>query len=83
MLIPKVSNPTRMDQFRPISLCVVLYKLIFKSACHWFQDVMHFCVDEAQNTFVPSFLIMATLFWLMRLLILFEERGLVEGGTLL
>ncbi|KAA3470643.1 reverse transcriptase [Gossypium australe] len=53
-ILPKVNNPTRMQQFRPISLCAVLYKLIPKVLVNLLASL---CVDEAHSAFVLGRLI--------------------------
>lgn len=57
VLIPKVNNPLTMMQFRPISLCNVLYKIIAKVLANIFRSVIGKCIDEAQRSFVPGRLI--------------------------
>ncbi|KAA3468576.1 reverse transcriptase [Gossypium australe] len=57
MLIPKVQKPTTLVNFRPISLCTVLYKLIAKTIANRMQDVMGHCIDKTQGAFVPGRLI--------------------------
>ncbi|GMI64491.1 hypothetical protein HRI_000118400 [Hibiscus trionum] len=57
VLIPKVNDPTHMSQFRPISLCNVLFKIISKMFANRLQRVIHACIDEAQCAFVPGRLI--------------------------
>lgn len=52
VLIPKVSNSLHMNQFRPISLCNILYKIISKMLVNRLQSVIHCCIDEAQSVFV-------------------------------
>lgn len=57
VLIPKTSHPTNMENFRPISLCNVLYKVIAKVVVNRFQHVLDACIDNAQSAFVPRCLI--------------------------
>jgi hypothetical protein len=52
VLIPKVDNPYELKDFRPISLCNVLYKIISKCLV----NRLHI-VSENQSAFVPGWLI--------------------------
>lgn len=47
VLIPKTLNPTNMVNFRPISLCNVIYKLIAKVIANRFRKVLDACIDHA------------------------------------
>ncbi|KAL0288554.1 UNVERIFIED_CONTAM: hypothetical protein Sradi_7095400 [Sesamum radiatum] len=53
-LIPKVQLPTKVGDFRPISCCNVVYKIITKIMVKRMQLVLEKLVDNCQNAFVPG-----------------------------
>lgn len=57
VLIPKVKDPKEMKDFRPISLCSVIYKVIAKSLAIRLKRVLDHIIFPTQSVFILGRLI--------------------------
>ncbi|KAK2421774.1 hypothetical protein QL285_032366 [Trifolium repens] len=53
-LIPKVDNPLKLNDFRPISLVGSMYKILAKVLANRLRQVVGSVVSEVQSTFVKE-----------------------------
>ncbi|GLT29996.1 hypothetical protein SLA2020_048230 [Shorea laevis] len=61
-LVPKVSNPAKMSEFRPISCCNLLYKFITKILAERLKKCLPFFISRSQCAFVEGRLMVENVF---------------------
>ena len=54
VLIPKVPNPSKPSEYRPISLCNVIYKVISKCLVNKLRPLLDDLISPEQSAFIPG-----------------------------
>ncbi|KAL0402425.1 UNVERIFIED_CONTAM: hypothetical protein Slati_4272400 [Sesamum latifolium] len=75
VLIPKCKHPEFLSQFRPISLCNVVYKIASKTITNRMKPILDRIISPSQSAFVPGRLISDNI------LLAFELNHFLNGKT--
>lgn len=54
VLIPKIPNPIKITDFRSISLCNVIYKVVSKCMVNRLRPVLDGIISPTQSAFIPG-----------------------------
>ncbi|GFZ06915.1 hypothetical protein Acr_18g0010850 [Actinidia rufa] len=54
VLVPKSGNASKVEDFRPIACCNVIYKIISKILASRLSNILEDLIDPAQSAFIPN-----------------------------
>lgn len=78
-LIPKLDSQTKISQYRPISLCNVSYKIIFKILANRLKRVLPKLISPTKNAFVPNRHIQDNLILVHEVMQIFKRKMRLGG----
>jgi hypothetical protein len=55
--IPKFSNPSKISEYCPISLCNVFYKVVSKCLVNRMRPLLDDIISPSQSAFIPGCMI--------------------------
>ena len=79
VLIPKITNPSSVNHFRPISLCNTVYKVIAKILVSRMRPLLANLISPCQSAFIPDRWIAENQLIVQEILHSFKRRK-VKGG---
>ena len=79
MLIPKVKAPIKAKDYRPISLCNVIYKIITKLLVNRMKTILSMIISPEQSAFVSGRIISDRVFAAQEILQLQKGHKLSYG----
>ena len=56
-LIPKVEKPKKVAEYRPISLCNVIYRIMAKTIANRLKEILQKIISPSYSVFIPNTLI--------------------------
>ena len=80
-LIPKIPNPTKLKDYRPISCCNTIYKGITKLIAERIKSVLPKVTDEAQSAFVQGRRISDNIFLAQELMRGYHKKNQIAKCT--
>lgn len=80
-LVSKVYNPTNVSQFRPTSLCNVLYKAISKILVNRVKPNLSSCISDNNFVFIPESQILDNVKITHKVLIFSKTKGMIKKVT--
>lgn len=81
-LIPKVASPELLSQFRPISLCNVIVKLVSKILANWLQGVIAKLVGPFQKSFISGLVVLDSIVTAQEVIHSLQRRKGRRGGMI-
>ncbi|KAL9667168.1 hypothetical protein QQ045_001517 [Rhodiola kirilowii] len=79
-LVPKKKDPERMEDYRTISLCNVIVKLVNKVLANRLKQILPAIISESQSAFVPGRLISDNISAAHELFHFIKTRNRQKGG---